>query len=70
MKLTERVRLTEAAKLLGVCPQSVREHMRRKLWDLGDVQSPAKTGKSRYEFFVYRHKLNKHLGIEGGNPHA
>ena len=33
--MSARVPLNEAARELGVAPQSVREHMRRGIWDLG-----------------------------------
>lgn len=66
-EICERVSVTQAAKELGVAPQSVREHMRRGLWNLGDVFSPKQTGKALWEYHIYRRKLDKHLGKESKN---
>ena len=63
--MCERVRMADAAKELGVSPQAVREHMKKKLWNLGDVLSPKQTGKSQWEYHIYRAKLDKHLGKDG-----
>lgn len=62
--MCERVTIEQAAQELGVSKQSVREHMKRKLWDIGDALSPAQTGKTLWEYHIYRHKLNRHLGRE------
>lgn len=62
--MCEKVRLVDAAAELGVCQQSVREHMKRGFWDLGDVISPKKSGKKKWEYHIYRRKLDKHLGKE------
>lgn len=59
----ERVSVEEAAALLGCNPQGVREHMKRGLWDLGSVIRPIPPAK-RFQYHIYRHKLNKHLGKE------
>lgn len=64
--MCERVSVRAAAKELGCSPQAVREHMKMKLWDLGDVFSPKQTGKSVWEYHIYRKKLDKHLGKMGG----
>lgn len=63
--MCERVRMADAAKELGVSPQAVREHMKKKLWNLGDVLSPKQTEKKQWEYHIYRAKLDKHLGKEG-----
>lgn len=60
--ITEKVPLLDAAKELGCSPQAVREHMKRKLWDLGSVIPPEKTGKKQWEYHIYRYKLNRHFG--------
>lgn len=67
--MTERVRLGDAAKELGCSPQAVREHMKRKLWDLGSAVSPSRSGKSQWEYHIYRTKLDRHLG-KGGEHDA
>lgn len=60
--MCERVRLPEAAKELGVSQQSVREHMKRGLWDLGTCSRLKKTGKKQWEYHIYRTKLNRQIG--------
>ncbi len=57
-----RVPLNEAAKLLGMSPQGVREHMKRDLFTqpIGYVTKISK----RYQYHIYRDMLNKHLGRE------
>lgn len=66
----ERVRLADAARELGCSLQAVREHMKRGLWDIGATASPTKSGKSVWEYHIYRSKLDKHLGktVEKGGP--
>lgn len=59
--MSARVPLNEAARELGVAPQSVREHMRRGIWDLGSVVPPIHKG-GRWGYHVYREKLDRHLG--------
>lgn len=56
---SQRVSLPEAAAMLGVSPQSVREHMKRGLWDLGRAEkAPGRRGN----YYIYRAKLEKFLG--------
>lgn len=62
--MCERVRMADAARELGVSTQSVREHMKKKLWNLGEALSPKQTGKGQWEYHIYRAKLDKHLGKE------
>ena len=59
----ERVSVEDAAALLGCNPQSVREHMKRGLWDIGSVIPPIPPAK-KFSYHIYRHKLYKHLGKE------
>lgn len=61
----ERIPLPEAAKILGCAPQAVREHMKRGLWDLGTV---TKLSPNRYQYHIYREKLNRMIGIETERP--
>lgn len=55
-----RVSLPEAAKELGMSKQAVREHMKRKVIDIGYVL-PGIEG-SRKSYVIYRDKLDKFLG--------
>ncbi len=59
--MCERVRLEDAAKELGCSQQAVREHMKRGIWDLGEV-IPPKRNKKHYTYFIFRAKLDKILG--------
>lgn len=60
--VSERVPLSEAAKLLGMSQQGVREHMKRNLFPvpIGYVTKQ----KERYQYHIYRTMLNRHLGRE------
>lgn len=60
--MSERVTLIQAAKELGMCPQGVREYMKRGLIDIGSVL-PSLTGKG-YRYLIYRDKLDRYLGKE------
>lgn len=55
----ERIPLPEAAQILGCAPQAVREHMKSGVWDLGVV---VRTSPNRYQYHIYRAKLNKMIG--------
>ncbi|WP_329808957.1 hypothetical protein [Enterocloster citroniae] len=61
-QMCERVKVSDAAKELGMSKQAVREHMRRGLFDIGDYIPKEKTGKKQDEFHIYRPKLDKHIG--------
>jgi hypothetical protein len=53
----------EAAYYIGCSAQKVRERMKRKLWDLGEVIPKSKLGnKEKCEYNIYRYKLEKHIG--------
>lgn len=53
----------EAAREIGCTPQKVRERMKRRLWDLGEVIPRAKLGnKEKNEYNIHRHKLERFLG--------
>lgn len=60
----ERISIAEAAKILGCNQEAIRQHIRKGIWDFGEVIPKKKTGKKRDQFFVYRRKLYRHLGIE------
>jgi len=58
---SERVTVTEAARLLGMSKQGVREHMKRNLFavPIGEV---TKQSENRYQYHIYRSMLDRHLG--------
>lgn len=58
----EIIRPAQAAKILGVSSESVRQHMKRGLWDIGDAISPKQSGKTVWEFNIYPAKLSKLVG--------
>lgn len=60
-----RIKPEAAAKEIGCHPQYLREQMKKKKWDLGQVVPPAKNGV-KHEYWIFRAKLDKFLGIEGG----
>lgn len=51
-----------AAKIIGCREQKVRMRMRRKLWDLGRVYPPEKTGITIWTYEINRTKLEEFLG--------
>lgn len=52
------------AMILGVGEQSVREHLKRGLWDFGEVIRGKDRGKVTIEYNIYRKKLERHIGRE------
>lgn len=62
-KLSERVTVDEAAKILGMSKQGVREHMKRNLFamPIGEV---TQISKGRYQYHIYRSLLDRHVGKE------
>ena len=52
----------EVAKILGVSQQAVREHMKRGLWDIGDVFTAKERSRTTYEYNIYPEKLEKLIG--------
>lgn len=59
--MSERVPLKEAAELLGMSQQGVREHMKRDLFKIPIGEVTQVTSK-RYQYHIYRDMLNRHLG--------
>ena len=58
--MSERIPVNEAAKILGMNPQGVRQQMKAGILDIGRVVPP--TGKKvNHEYHVYINKLNKVL---------
>lgn len=63
-KQSERVSVKEAARLLGIAPQGVRECMKRGILDIGIVipsYCGSENGKNN-TYLIYRDKLNRVLG--------
>ncbi len=58
--MSERVPLSEAAKILGMSQQGVREHMKRNLFPV-PIGYVTKQG-NKYQYHIYREMLNRHLG--------
>lgn len=58
--MKETITVNEAAKILGMSPQGVREHMKKNLFKvpIGYVTKP--NGKNRYN--IYKGMINKHVG--------
>lgn len=65
--MSERVSVLDAARELGCGPQAVREHMKRGIWDLGEVIPPEKLGKKTWGYYIYRSKLDRILGKDSNN---
>lgn len=59
----QRISVLEAAKEIGCDPDFLRQMMKKKKWDLGEVIPPEKGGKKTYTYYVFRAKLDKFLGI-------
>ena len=59
----QKVRNPEAAKLLGMSVARMHALMDRGLIDIGVVIQPL-PGCTKRSYQVYKHKLNKWLGIE------
>ncbi len=58
----ERVPVEEAARILGMSRQGVREHMKRNLFSI-PIGEVTKIG-NRYQYHIYRSMLYKHIGRE------
>lgn len=56
----ERVTVEEAAKVLGLSINGVREHMKRGLFNppIGYVTNP----NGKYNYLIYRNMLNRYIG--------
>lgn len=60
--MSERVSIKEAAEILGMSQQGVREHMKRNLFSvpIGYVTNP----NGRNQYHIYRNMLDKHIGAK------
>lgn len=62
--MTQKVNIAIAAEEIGCSVSFLREQMRNGKWDLGTCVDRKKTGKKRSQFYIYRAKLDRFLGIE------
>ncbi len=59
--MSERVTVEEAAEILGMSKQGVREHMKRNLFP-DPIGYVTRVSEGRYQYHIYRNLLNKHIG--------
>lgn len=59
---SERVTVQEAAQILGMSQQGVREHMKRNLFPVPIGYVTKISGN--YQYHIYRNMLNRHIGVE------
>lgn len=59
----QRVKVADAAKEIGCHPEYLRRQMKAGKWDLGKVVKPRTVG-GNYEYFIFRTKLDRFLGME------
>ena len=60
---TQRVPISEAARLLGQSEPCIRERMRRGCLPIGHAISPRQKGGRKWEFIIYRAMLNAYMGL-------
>lgn len=65
MNKCQRVSVPDAAKEIGCEPDFLRFLMRTKKIDIG-VVIPPKEKRGRYQYLIFRAKLDRFLGIENG----
>lgn len=61
--ICQRVSVPDAAAEIGCDPHYLRIMMRNKKWDLGAVVPPKKVG-GKYQYLIFRKKLDRFLGLE------
>ena len=59
----ERVSVEEAARILGMSKQGVREHMKRNKFTV-PIGYVTQQSKKKMQYHIYRSMLNKHIGKE------
>lgn len=59
--MSERVKVKEAAEILGMSQQGVREHMKRNLFP-NPIGYVTKESNGRLQYHIYKEMLNKHIG--------
>lgn len=60
--MKQRVSPEQAAVELGCSPHLVRLKMQSGEWDLGEAVSPEKSGLKCWKYYIYRPKLDRHIG--------
>ena len=61
--VSEKIPVTQAARMIGCAPEYLRRQMKAKEWDLGQVVRPPRGGNN-YRYYIFRAKLEKFLGKE------
>lgn len=57
-----KVTVADAAKMIGCDKDYLRQRMKRKEWDLGEVVPPKRAG-GIYRYIIFKPKLERFLGI-------
>ncbi|MCI9448316.1 MAG: hypothetical protein HFH36_13295 [Lachnospiraceae bacterium] len=65
--MRQRVSVEDAAKEIGCNKEYLRRKMKNGEWDLGEYGKPER-GQKKGTYFIFRHKLDKFLGIVDGEP--
>lgn len=62
----DRISVREAAAMLGMSEQGVKEHMKRNIFNppIGHV---TQVGKSRKQYHIYRSMIERYVGRENRN---
>ena len=58
----ERMTVKEVSQLLGVSPQTVRERMKRGIWQIGTISKSRSTGIRTYD--IFRPRVEELIGKE------
>lgn len=58
---SQRVRVEDAAKEIGCCPEYLQRQMKAGKWNLGKVVKPSGKG-TQCEYFIFQTKLDEFLG--------
>lgn len=61
----EIISAREAARILGVRPEKVRQRIRRGIWTFGTCAPKEKTGRKRDDFDISVRKLYEFIGKGG-----
>lgn len=56
----EVIKLTTAAKILGISPQALRERMKAGVYDIGVVYKPK--GSSHYSYDIFKGRFESLIG--------
>lgn len=57
----EIISAREAAEILGIRPEKVRQRIRAGIWTFGVCIPGKKTGRKRDDFDIYTRKLNEFI---------